>query len=253
MADSHDTSRQEISISELHGKKVCTILCAGQSNSANNGETPYTSKSERVLNLFQGKLYNAKDPMLGASGDKGSPWARLGDKIIENQLYDYVIFITIGVNGAEIARWTVDGDLHGKFLNSIKEADKVGFPVNKILWHQGESDAYLNHTKKAEYVRMFEEMKKSLRHHGYSGPIYVCTASWISGFRDNPKIQAAQKEIVLNGSHDFVFAGPNTDSYGYAFRWDGTHLSKEGLDKFASDWFDCIFPERHRTSSSSGN
>jgi hypothetical protein len=50
-----------------------------------------------------------------------------------------------------------------------------------------------------------------------------------------------------------VFAGPNTDSYGYSFRWDGTHLSKEGLDKFALDWFDCIFPERSRTSSPSGN
>lgn len=90
---------------------------------------------------------------------------------------------------------------------------------------------------------MFNEMKSSLRKNGFSGPIYVCTATWGSGFRENPEIQSAQSEIVKINASDFVFSGPNTDAYGYAFRWDGVHFSREGLDKFASEFYDCIFPK----------
>jgi hypothetical protein len=70
--------RTEVPISSVHSGRIMVALVFGQSNSANSGETPYKSR-QGVYNFYKGKLYRAQDPLLGATGDGGSVWTRLGN------------------------------------------------------------------------------------------------------------------------------------------------------------------------------
>ena len=86
--DDYDiVNKQEIDPKNIKGKTL-TILDLGQSNSGNFGETKKTPE-HNVYNLYfaNQKLYLADDPLLGANGDRGSVWTRLGDKIIEQRKY----------------------------------------------------------------------------------------------------------------------------------------------------------------------
>src|SRR5262245_23394246 len=94
MPDSDE--RIEVPLSMLSSRRVMVALVFGQSNSANFGATRKTAK-EKVYNFHRGKLYVARDPLLGAGGDGGSVWIRLGDKIIAGHLYDAVVFVPLGV------------------------------------------------------------------------------------------------------------------------------------------------------------
>ena len=69
-------ARQEIG-------EPAVFLIIGQSNGANHGETRHSCK-EAVFNFnpFDGGCYRASDPLLGATGDLGSPWCLLADALI---------------------------------------------------------------------------------------------------------------------------------------------------------------------------
>ena len=98
-------NRMEVPFTALNSnKQVMVALAFGQSNSANFGETPKAAK-QNVYNYYEGKLYHAQDPLLGANGIGGSVWTRLGDKLIEHQMYEAVVFIPLGIGATEIARW----------------------------------------------------------------------------------------------------------------------------------------------------
>src|SRR2546425_3481295 len=70
-------ARIEVPLSVLPARRIMVALVFGQSNSSNSGQTRRTAR-ERVYNYYQGKLYLAQDPLLGADGDGGSVWTRLG-------------------------------------------------------------------------------------------------------------------------------------------------------------------------------
>jgi hypothetical protein len=101
-------------------------------------------------------------------------WTRLGDKLIDENLYDSVIFISIGVANTSIARWTVGGDLHSRIKNAISEVKKQRLEATHLLWHQGESDMK---TSKQEYKKMFMNMLSDIRSRGIQAPIYVSIAT----------------------------------------------------------------------------
>ena len=57
-------SLEEVNITELKSDKHTMIaLTFGQSNAANRGQKPYTSRNKNVLVYADGKLYHAKDPL----------------------------------------------------------------------------------------------------------------------------------------------------------------------------------------------
>ena len=225
------TEKVEAHIAQLQDKRVMVAIVFGQSNSANHGESRKRAK-EGVYNFYKGKLYRADDPLLGATGDRGSVWTRLGDKILEEKLYDNVIFISIGVHTTSIARWTTSGDLHSRIISAIDEAMQSGLKVTHLLWQQGESDL---RTSKEEYKAMFMDMLSSIRSTGIKAPIYV-SISTRCGTSILSEVQEAQAELV-----DIplgIYPGPNTDSLGFCYRYDGCHFSDEGLEKYAELWLE---------------
>ncbi len=222
--------RVETDLSQ-HKKKLMVALTFGQSNSANYGETRYSS-TENVFNYFRGKIYLAKDPLLGADGINGSVWTRLGDKLIKKKLYQNIIFVPIGVGGSSIAQWSPGGNLHKRLLHNIRHVKRSGLKFTHLLWHQGESDAYPLRTPKNEYKYHFKKIIKSIREEGVEAPIYISIAS-NSKLNGNNEVATAQKELVNNID---ILLGPNTDKLGPTYRYDGVHFTTEGLEKFSNSW-----------------
>jgi hypothetical protein len=77
-------ARPEVPIAVLRGR-VMVALAMGQSNAANSGESPIRA-GRGVYNFHEGKLYIARDPLLGGSnnGGGGSVWTRLGPKLLKH-------------------------------------------------------------------------------------------------------------------------------------------------------------------------
>jgi lysophospholipase L1-like esterase len=230
--------RREVPLTRLASQRVMVALAFGQSNAANFGENPRQAGAG-VLNFHQGKLYAAHDPLLGAGGDGGSVWPRLGDQLIAAKYYDTVVFLTLGVGGAALARWTVNGDLHLRLVEAIRDVQNHGLPITHVLWHQGEKDAML-HTSKQAYKQMFMDMVSSLRQHGVMAPIYVSVATRCQKVRAQEEIRQAQQELVDidNG----IYAGPDTDTLDWYYRYDGCHFSDEGLERCAELWLEKLAP-----------
>jgi hypothetical protein len=230
--------RVEIPLTHLRSKRVLMALAFGQSNSANFGENPRTA-GEAVYNFHQGKLYAAQDPLLGADGEGGSVWTRLGDRLLATKRYEAVVWLTLGVGGSAIARWTVEGDLHPRLLEALRDVQSHGLLMTCMLWHQGEQDATLRTSKNA-YKKMFMEMVSSIRHHGVTAPIYVSVATRCQKLRANEEIRQAQHELVDPGKG--LYAGPDTDTLDLCYRYDGCHFSDEGLDRYAELWLEKLVP-----------
>jgi len=235
--------RPEIPLTRLASQRVMVALAFGQSNAANFGENPRRAGAG-VFNFYQGKLYAAHDPLLGAGGDGGSMWTRLGNRLIAAKYYDAVVFLTLGVGGAALTRWTVNGDLHPRLVEAIRDVQSHGLPITHVLWHQGETDAML-HTSKHAYKQMFMDMVSSIRQQGVRAPIYVSVATRCHKVRGQEEIRQAQQELV--DTDKGIYAGPDTDTLDWGYRYDGCHFSDEGLARCAELWLEKLMP--HGSSS----
>ena len=224
--------RTEVPLSTLPTGRVMVAVVLGQSNSANFGESPRAS-GPGVYNFCAGRLYAARDPMLGADGIGGSVWTRLGDKLIAGRHFDAVIFVPLGIGNTAIARWTAGGDLHARLLDALDQLKGAQLAVTHLLWHQGESDA-ARHTSRDDYQRQFRAMLAGVRARGVQAPIYVSLATWCGKQRDDEVIREAQRGLV--DPAEGILAGPDTDALGFAYRFDGCHFTDEGLDAAAEQW-----------------
>ena len=235
------TRRTEVPIRSVRSGRVMVALPFGQSNAANSGETRYRSRG-RVYNFYGGKLYAARDPLLGATGRGGSVWTRLGDRLVAEGHYDAVVFVPLGVGATGIARWAPGGDLHAKVLGAIREVRGSGLGVTHLLWHQGESD--VGTTGTLAYKTMFLDLLVSIRNEGVDAPIYVSVTTRCHNQGADRTIRRAQQELVDPSLG--IYAGPDTDKLGRRYRYDRCHFSTEGLDEFADLWLRALAPGGNR-------
>jgi hypothetical protein len=223
------SEKHEISCGTIDMTNTMVALTFGQSNSANDGQTRY-SAANPVYNFYEGKCFKAADPLLGATGDKGSVWTRLGDMLIDSGLYRSVIFVSIGVDGAPVSRWKTDGDLFQRIVTIKHQLDQQNIQLTHLLWHQGEAEANIG-TKKDEYKTMLTDMIDGIRRLGIDAPLYLAIATRCKG-PINRDIQQAQLELV--GERDDILLGANTDTISdMDDRYDFCHFSDSGLQKYA--------------------
>lgn len=230
------TPREEVDLAEVSLDGAMIALAFGQSNAANTGETRHDSVSG-VFDFCGGHLYHAGDPLVGTTGDGGSVWTRLGDRLIESGAYPAVVFAPIAKSSTGIAEWAPGGGLHHRIVDAIAALRASGLEPTHLLWHQGEKDAGALDTPRVEYEAHLLAIAASIRALGVSAPLYVSVATRRAGTRGDPEIAAAQRSVV-NGRD--ILAGPDTDQLGYGQRYDGTHFSTEGLDRAAALWFEAL-------------
>ena len=164
-------------------------------------------------------------------------WTRLGDQLIERDIYDKVVLIPFAWGGSEIASWRPGGGLHPELIKRIRNAISNGLSFTHLLWHQGENDAGQKTSKEA-YQQAFRAMLDAIRAEGVMAPVYVSVASRCRASRPNPAVQNAQMELIDQSLG--IYQGPNTDVLGLEFRFDGCHFTNEGLDEASKLWVDAI-------------
>ena len=208
-------------------------LAFGQSNAGNYGKNAYTPHNAFVFNFNNGKLYTAKDPLIGTEGKGGSVWTRLGDKLIDSGLYNKVILIPIAAGGSSIERWG-SGDCFKKLQQTLIMLDSLHIRLTHIFWHQGETDNILN-SSKAKYKENLGAIFQVLRKY-QSADFYVSIASYHPVSIAKPLgvdnvIREAQKEFI--NENKGVLVGPDTDTLIHAIhRHDSVHFSDFGMSLF---------------------
>ena len=233
-------NQQVQSLDQAKGSMV--LFTFGQSNSANHGQGLY-QPAKTVYNYYDGKLYRAADPLIGATGEGGSVWTRLGDKLIEAGMTEKVTIVPIGVGGVRIGAWAKGGELHELLIRTVEQMKKDQIEPDYILWHQGETDNILN-TPKADYIRMFETIREVFRSRGIKAPIVIAQASYHPNCleEDNgnsAEIRAAQK--ALADQYPDIYLGPDTDQLNQLWqRADGIHFSTKGQDLHAAMWLESL-------------
>lgn len=230
--------RQEVELSKIHNSTVLFTL--GQSNSANYGQRqyPYTATHE-VYNYFQGKLYKAQDPLLGATGTGASVWGVLGDKMIEAKVTESVTIVPIGIGSVTVGAWAKGGVHHELLLKTIDDLNNHHVKIDCICWHQGESDNIFN-TSTEKYIEQFLSIREAFRSKGINAPIIIAVASYhpLCLKEDNgcsEDIRKAQKELAKR--YDDIYLGPDTDKLNKCYqRADGIHFSWVGQRMHADMW-----------------
>ncbi|MCA9249403.1 MAG: hypothetical protein KDA42_19915, partial [Planctomycetales bacterium] len=215
-------------------------VTAGQSNSANHGDTLLTPDDPRV-SAFNGTswIFGA-DPQPIATGTLGSPWPELGDLLAAH--YDVPIgFYNVGWGGTKVSQWQPEAnDKYPRLRDAVTTLGENGFRA--VLWHQGESDFNLM-PDVSLYTGLLEHVIEQSRiDAGFDVPWGVARVSYVPP-NVNPDLIAAQDAVIANDL--LVFAGPNTDELvGSPWRDNGgagIHFSEEGLLEHARLWSESIF------------
>ena len=230
--------RTEVPFEQIKSSKV--LFTFGQSNSANYGQPQYlyTAKHD-VFNYYQGKLYKAQDPLLGATGKGASVWGILGDKLIEADLADAITIVPIGIGGVTVGSWAKGGSNHALLEKTLDELVAKGIHIDIICWHQGESDNIKNTTTE-QYMERFLTIREAFRKRGINAPIVVAVASYHQWCLEEDKgcsddIRNAQKRLAKE--YKDIYPGPDTDKLNKLYqRADGIHFSYLGQREHATLW-----------------
>lgn len=246
------------------------FVVAGQSNSANHGETKQETKTARVAALGGKGWQLARDPQPGASGGGGSFLPPLGDALAE-KFNVPVGFVACGIGATSVREWMPEGftfpnpptilsrviqredgawasrgAAFQNFVSRLRQPGNRGFRA--VLWHQGESDANqanpertLPGTLYRDYLRtLIEETRRSI---GWRAPWFVAQVSYhVPGDEGSEDIRSAQAALWKEG---VALEGPDSDALKGELRergGKGVHFSGIGLVEHAHKWEQKITP-----------
>ena len=222
----------------VKSKRSLVVLILGQSNAANYCEELNRS-DKNIYMYFQKRIYRAEDPILGATGAKGSIWIPVFETLLETKDLDSILIVNIAKGSSSVKEWQPDG-IYGDQLRSVL----LGLKEEKlepdiICWQQGEQDN-LNGLSKENYKRAFRKIHKEITRFLDDTPILISTTSFHPRSRTpiNYEIRAAQWELIEESTS--LFSGPDTDACIKDCRYDGVHFSTNGMDSVSRDWVESI-------------
>jgi len=212
--------------------KILIFLTYGQSNAANASNFKYKT-THHVYEFWNENLYEYIEPSLGASGNGGSVWGLVGDKLIEADIADKVVFMNAAVAGASMEELAYkEFGFSTDLINRYKKIKEELKTVDAILIHQGES----NINDSSGYENAFNSLKSELLSIS-SAPIILANASYCNGVSDD-KLKKIQDTVISKNKE--VYRGPNSDKILSNFRYDDCHFNKEGLESLSDFWVDSI-------------
>lgn len=223
-----------------HGPRPLVAVVFGQSNAGNHGSVRTVVASKAVSIYFNGGYYEPRDPLLGASGNGGSPWPLMAERLIDAGLAERVVLVPGAVGGTSVEEWQKGGPLYAMMEARLKAARDDGLTVTHFLWHQGESDNRRNNRltppQYAHGLRSLIAMTKTL----FPQSRFFIAQATLCGpnLPVDEDLRRTQAELQRDPG---VFAGPDTDAIANpGDRSDGCHFSSTGLRKHADAWVEAI-------------
>jgi hypothetical protein len=221
-----DTSQKRLVPCPEQTGQTLVLYTFGQSNSANSLAKLYSNSDSRIINYFNGKCYVAADPLLGATGDRGSQWVVASQKLMATGQFDYIIINSFGVGGSGIGEWVTNPE----YIRRYKNPDVSIYLPTHFLWHQGESDAAQG-TSTSNYQTWLNQIIQDSVQNFPGAKFYVSLATICNGSLPYEPVRAAQRNVVDNLK---VFQGPDTDQI--LDRYDGCHIGATGQEQIGDFW-----------------
>ncbi len=240
-----DPDAPAVDCASLASGRLMVALVVGQSNASNTVDPGYDAVKS-VYAYYGGQCRKVRDAVPGATGDRGSSWSRLGDRVVASGLYDAVLFVDIARGGTSLLHWGRGGQFRGLLEGTIGDLSARGLTPTHVLFHQGEADCAMGLTRN-EYGALLGELLSDIRDRvGPEADILVSRASLFLDpacgdrhdpgcYRSCPAITAAQTAAA--DPEKRIFPGPNTDLIVPWFdRNDGYHFTSQAADRFAAAW-----------------
>jgi len=231
---------------------TAVLLAAGQSNMGNHAGGPAVHAPVGVFNLnpYDGRCYRAEDPLFGATGDRGNPLTRVGERLLLQGDHDAVVLANVAVGGTFAREWVPGAPLFHRIEAALKLMSALGLPPTHLLWQHGEAEIL---SPPNVYREQLDAIFGGIRDAGYAGPIYVARTSRCNllvgaGFPDVDMSRAARgREMVREtqaavvSQANNILAGPDTDVIqGDGRDWYQCHFSGRGADIAGQLWTDAI-------------
>lgn len=225
----------------LPGERTLVLIGAGQSNMAsseNANYVPVNAAKVDNLNIYDGGLYETRDPVLGAGVySLGGNWmVRLADKLISASHCDRVILSSVALGSTSVFDWAPGGTMYPTLVAVNRRLAALGIAASAFLWAQGETDN-VNATTQAAYQAALTAMIAGIRAHGFVAPWLIGKSTYTGG-STSPAVRAALS-AVLNGAD--IRAGGDTDSVtAVGDRWDDVHYTAQGAGVVSTLWFNAV-------------
>src|SRR5262249_2400134 len=115
------------------------FLIAGQSNAGNHGR--FTAQNNVFnFNPFDGQLYQAADPLLGATGSDGSLWCPLGDRLVAAGFASSIVLCPIAVGGAGVFGWGPSGQYNHRLVYALGRLGQTSLRTTTTIRRQRQAD-----------------------------------------------------------------------------------------------------------------
>lgn len=241
--------RTQVNPTLVGGQKTAVIIAVGESTIANYdatnnltcGTVDYTATNSTAqeLDIYNGGIYQAKDPLLGNQSCGGSLLGRLADDLINASVFARVIVVPIAVGGVTMSEWATSGDLSNRISVALGRLVAAGLTSGTSLMAivQDGANDNVQGTSQASWEASFNSMVSA----NPGIPFWFVAESTYDNGSASSTIQAAQA-AVINGTT--ILAGPNLDSLtgtscsASACRQasDNTHFTAAGSSSAASLW-----------------
>ena len=197
------------------------VIGFGQSNSANHAGHRFASLTPNIVNFFNGKCYQAADPMLGSTGRSGSPWIPLAKQLASS--HNSVVVATFGIGGTKVEEWLDPESLLPFYSKNIASLQKVYPNPDIAIWIQGESD---KGTEIFKFRTNLETWFNIIRYDLPDTDLYISGTSYCNGSSNTSNV-SAQRQISEKVGATFV--GSTDDLINVNYRYDDCHFSEQGV------------------------
>ncbi|HYZ47895.1 MAG TPA: sialate O-acetylesterase, partial [Sphingomonas sp.] len=207
--------------------RTMVAVVLGQSNAANYAQVRTEAHDPRVTVFYRGACYEARDPLLGASGSRGSVWPMFAHRVIASGRYDNLVLVPAAIGGTSMESWSPGGVYYDRIESRLERLAHAGLRPTHFLISQGELEADSGQDGRS-YQGFAERLLRELN--GTGAQVFLATTGRCIR-RPNPAIRAAQERARrATGS----FAGPDMDAIGPKHRVNGCHLDAAGAKTVAA-------------------
>lgn len=228
-------------------KDATVIITAGQSNAANMLSDPVDRDPVRsAFMVFGSSCWLIEDPVLGASGFRGSLWTSLGHRL-SDATGKNVVFLNAAAGGTTFADWLEPRSGYlDRLAARVAEARALGLEPSIVLWHQGESDARRN-LDRATYEAELRALVDAATARAGLSPnlrfvLYRASKCQDSQGREKTSSELIDAQTAIATSDPRAVAGPDTDRLGPRERADGCHFNMRGRDRVIDETLRILLP-----------
>lgn len=207
------------------------IVTGGQSNAANSLSDPVDADpSVPAFMAYQGRCYRLADPLLGASDQRGSLWAALGQAYAKASGRP-VLMVNGAVGATRTAHWLDPSSGYmARLAQAVRAVRERGHEPHLILWHQGEADGMDEASVDAFQARfaaltnaIFNALDLQAETRLVLYRTSLCAARW-----PHPNTALTTAIAHLAEADTRVVLGPDTDRLDHRHRYDRCHFNARG-------------------------